>query len=220
MQVYGWLQATQYLVSILAMRDNRRNQRSYGETVQENKELTKQIKRKEQERAKINTELSQLYSGVYDIPRPPEIQEIYGWLAYMICRDVVEASVRSHIPTPQLKRLSELHGWDLERKDHYDMVKLQVKKELEEKVLPKQADLATACIQRAMKIATSTLDDETLDEPTKAEVAHKWTEIAMMLQGESQPQVAIPGLSAKANTIFMQLNQSIQEDEVIDVNEG
>lgn len=188
------------------------NQKGYREQLRSDRQLRKAITSKEIELKKVSEDLSRLYSGIYDKPMPQEMQEIYGWLAYMLCRDSVEASVRSHIPEPLLKRLAEQNGWNMERKDYYDMVKLQIKKEIEENVLPKQADLAVACVRRAYKIANSVIDEEKLDELSKADIIRKLAETAVMLQGESQPTVNIPGLSMKANAIFMQLNQSMQEE--------
>lgn len=181
------------------------------------------VRQVERKIKQLQKEYIELQNGIYDKPLAPEMQEVYAKAAYLCSANAIEASMLARVPRQLINAWVREKGWDIERQQLYDKVRLRMEQYLEENVVDYKASFAVKVWKRANELLDAKLDDNEMSPLDQANAIEKLASLALQLQGDSMEKEDDGRISSITQNILVNfqqksLEQSDGEDDVIDID--
>tara|TARA_B100000427_G_C15508514_1_gene595083 strand:+ start:956 stop:1495 length:540 start_codon:yes stop_codon:yes gene_type:complete len=138
-----------------------------------------------------------------------EMQREFAYSAYINSGSTKETAEHTGLPEKRIRQWVTQLGWDMDKKEHYDIVHEKARDQLNSEVAELKANLLVSLYERTQELVTKVINDHDITELERAKALKDMVDSISKLEGGmvvgTQEESKVPGISAKNQQIFMNI---------------
>lgn len=138
-----------------------------------------------------------------------DMQREYAYSAYISAGNTKEAAETTGLPEKRIRKWVSQLGWELDKKEHFDIVHDKISEKLNTQVAEMKANSLVGSYRVLNDLLTRDIHDIEINEVERAKAVKDMVESISKLEGtilvEQDGSPVLPGISAKNQQIFMNI---------------